>query len=192
MYELLQFSFSYFFHVKFLEYIVAKILHYRKKFYLNFSSIGKLGLKMPQLVNKDITILQTFFEAMSTEDKETQMSVQEALSMMAPAFKAMDSKNLKMIEALVATYIEKNEHQVRQVSVQYAGEVFPPSHVPSKFVLLLGMISHKKSQITVFLVTSIKSKISSKNLIFFTKIFRFWCTFGIEWRNSNQNYIEND
>ena len=40
----------------------------------------------------DITIIQTFFEAMSTEDKETQMSVQEALSMMAPAFKAMDGK----------------------------------------------------------------------------------------------------
>ena len=103
-----------------------------------YVAIGKLGLKMPQLVNKDITIIQTFFEAMSTEDKETQMSVQEALSMMAPAFKAMDSKNLKMIEALLATYIEKSEHQVRHVAVQYAGEVFPPSHTPSKFVLLLG------------------------------------------------------
>ena len=77
---------------------------------------------------------------MSTEDKETQMSVQEALSMMAPAFKKMDSKNLKMIEALVATYIEKEEHQVRQVAVQYAGGVFPPSHTPSKFVLLLGKV----------------------------------------------------
>ena len=103
-----------------------------------YVAIGKLGLKMPQLVNKDISIIQTFFEAMSTEDKETQMSVQEALSMMAPAFKAMDSKNLKMMEALLATYIEKSEHQVRHVAVQYAGEVFPPSHTPSKFVLLLG------------------------------------------------------
>ena len=103
-----------------------------------YVAIGKLGLKMPQLVNKDITIIQTFFEAMSTEDRETQLSVQEALSMMAPAFKAMDSKNLKMIEALLSTYIEKDEHQVRLVAVQYAGEVFPPSHTPSKFVLLLG------------------------------------------------------
>lgn len=103
-----------------------------------YVAIGKLGLKMPQLVNKDITIIQTFFEAMSMEDKETQMSVQEALSMMAPAFKAMDNKNLKLMEALLATYIEKDEHQVRHVAVQYAGEVFPPSHTPSKFVLLLG------------------------------------------------------
>lgn len=103
-----------------------------------YVAIGKLGLKMPQLVNKDITIIQTFFEAMSTEDKETQMSVQEALSMMAPAFKAMDSTHLKLMEALLATYIEKDEHQVRHVAVQYAGEVFPPSHTPSKFVLLLG------------------------------------------------------
>ena len=103
-------------------------------------AIGKLGLKMPQLVNKDITIIQTFFEAMSSEDKETQMSVHEALSMMAPAFRVMDAKNLKMMEALLAAYIENDVHQVRHVAVQYAGQVFPPSHTPSKFVLLLGEI----------------------------------------------------
>ena len=50
----------------------------------------------------------------------------------------MDAKNLKLMEALLATYIEKDEQQVRHVAIQYAGQVFPPSHTPSKFVLLLG------------------------------------------------------
>ena len=57
-------------------------------------------------------MIQTFFEAMSTEDKDTQMSVQEALGLMAPAFRQIDSSNLKFIEAIVATYIDKNEYQV--------------------------------------------------------------------------------
>ena len=41
-----------------------------------YVAIGKLGLKLPSLVNKDVTMIQTFFDAMSTEDKDTQMSVQ--------------------------------------------------------------------------------------------------------------------
>ena len=51
-----------------------------------------------------------------------------------------------------------------------------------KKVAALGMISHKKSQITIF-STSIKAKISSKNLIFFIRNFnslRFWFIFGIK------------
>ena len=61
----------------------------------------------------------------------------------------MDGSNLKMIEALLATYIEKDEHQVRHVAVQYAGEVFPPSHTPSKFVLLLGA-GDSKDEVSTF------------------------------------------
>ncbi len=103
-----------------------------------YIAIGKLGLKVPQLVNKDVTVLQTFFDAISREDKDTQLSVQEAMSMMTPAFKRMDSNNLKFVEAMLGTYIEKEEQQVRLVAVQYAGDVFPATHVPTRYILLLG------------------------------------------------------
>ena len=52
-----------------------------------YIAIGKLGLKVPELVNKDISMIQTFFEAITTEDKDTQLSVREAMSLMAPSFK---------------------------------------------------------------------------------------------------------
>ena len=52
-----------------------------------YLGIGKLGLKVPELVNKDTSMLQTFFAAMSGEDRDTQLSVQEAMAMMAPSFK---------------------------------------------------------------------------------------------------------
>ena len=103
-----------------------------------YVAIGKLGLKLPSLVNKDVSMIQTFFDAMSTEDSDTQMSVQEALGLMAPAFRQIEPANLKFIEAIVATYIEKEEKQVRLVAVQYAGEVFPHDNVASRYTLLIG------------------------------------------------------
>lgn len=50
----------------------------------------------------------------------------------------MEATNLTFLEALLATYIEKEEPQVRMVAIQYAGEVFPHTHVPSRYILLLG------------------------------------------------------
>ena len=103
-----------------------------------YVAIGKLGLKLPSLVNKDVSMIQTFFDAMSTEDRDTQMSVQEALGLMAPAFRQIEPQNQKFIEAIVATYIEKEEYQVRLVAVQYAGEVFGQDNVATRYTLLLG------------------------------------------------------
>merc|ERR1719188_1196334 len=42
------------------------------------------------------------------------------------------------MEAMLGTYVEKEEPQVRLVAVQYAGEVFAPTHVSSRYILLLG------------------------------------------------------
>jgi len=103
-----------------------------------YVAIGKLGLKLPALVNKDVSMIQTFFDAMSTEDSDTQMSVQEALGLMAPAFRQIEQANRKFIEAIVATYIEKEEKQVRLVAVQYAGEVFTHDNVATRYTLLIG------------------------------------------------------
>ena len=40
----------------------------------------------------------------------------------------------KYIEAIVATYIEKEEPQVRLVAVQYASSVFPNDNVATRLV----------------------------------------------------------
>ncbi len=103
-----------------------------------YVAIGKLGQRVPALVNKDATMLQTFFDAISREDEETQLSVQEAMALMAPSFRTMDRAKLSFLEAMLASYIEKEEPKVRLVTVQYAGEVFPPDHVPTRFILMLG------------------------------------------------------
>ena len=52
-----------------------------------YIAIGKLGRKLPKLVNSDISTMQTFFEAMSKEDKETQLSLQVVYPWMFSFFK---------------------------------------------------------------------------------------------------------
>ena len=51
----------------------ADVIRLRAPAYI---AIGKLGRKLAKLVNSDISTMQTFFEAMSKEDKETQLSLQ--------------------------------------------------------------------------------------------------------------------
>ena len=42
-----------------------------------YVAIGKLGLKLPALVNKDVSMIQTFCVSVSSEDTDTQMSVKK-------------------------------------------------------------------------------------------------------------------
>jgi len=58
--------------------------------------------------------------------------------MMANQFKTMDPTNLTFVEALLATHIESNNPQLRLVSTQYAGDIFSPSHVGSRYLLLIA------------------------------------------------------
>ena len=42
--------------------------------------LGKLGLKIPSLVNKDMSLITTFFDGMSIEGPETQLSLRVSLN----------------------------------------------------------------------------------------------------------------
>ncbi|KAK4005791.1 hypothetical protein OUZ56_010915 [Daphnia magna] len=101
-------------------------------------ALGKLGQKLPEAVTKDMAIIQMLFNAMETEEPETRMAVQEALSIMLPAFKHLSSSNAAILEALLATSLESQQHLLRLIAVQYAGGIFHPTHVTSRYLLLLA------------------------------------------------------
>ncbi|XP_070562742.1 proteasome adapter and scaffold protein ECM29-like isoform X2 [Ptychodera flava] len=106
---------------------------------LGYVAVGKIARRVPSMVTKDIGMIQLFFEAMcKSEDKETRLHVQEALSMMTPALRNLEGPNVKLMEALVMSNVENNEAQARVIAVQYAVAVFPPNHIPSRYVLLLA------------------------------------------------------
>ena len=66
------------------------------------------------------------------------MAVQEALSTMLPAFKYLSSANALILEALLATSLESQQHLLRLIAVQYAGGIFHPTHDTSRYLLLLA------------------------------------------------------
>ncbi|CAL1546641.1 unnamed protein product [Lymnaea stagnalis] len=105
---------------------------------LAYVAVGKIARRSPNRLAKDIQVVQTFFEAMCQEEGETRMAVQEALSMMAEAFCNLDNTNKKLMEALLLQNIDKEEPQVRAVTVHYAATVFPSDHIPSRYILMLA------------------------------------------------------
>ncbi|NXY81962.1 ECM29 protein, partial [Alcedo cyanopectus] len=103
-----------------------------------YSAVGKLSSRMPQLFTKDIALVQQFFEALCKENVDTRLAIQEALSMMVGAYSNLEGAQRTLMEALVASYLIKPEVQVRQVAVKFASTVFPPDHIPSRYLLLLA------------------------------------------------------
>ncbi|XP_005102218.1 proteasome adapter and scaffold protein ECM29 [Aplysia californica] len=105
---------------------------------LAYVAVGKIGLRSPQRLTKDIQVVQIFFDAMCQEEGDTRLAVQEALAMMSTVFCNLDETNKKLMEALLLQNIDKAEPQARTIAVQYAAAVFPSDHIPSRYILLIG------------------------------------------------------
>ncbi|XP_061192483.1 proteasome adapter and scaffold protein ECM29-like [Saccostrea echinata] len=105
---------------------------------LAYVAVGKIVRRSPQLVKKDIGLAQKLFDAISQEDSESRLAIQESLSLMSSAYSEIDQSASSLMEALITQNIEKDEPQARAMAVQYAKVVFPADHVPSRFILLLA------------------------------------------------------
>ncbi|XP_038067101.1 proteasome adapter and scaffold protein ECM29-like [Patiria miniata] len=105
---------------------------------LAYVAVGKLSKRVPLLFIKDMALLQQFFDALSTEDANIRLHVQEALALMASAYKNLEGPNLLIMQSLIMSNIEKSEPQARLAAVQYARVVFPGNHIASRYALLLA------------------------------------------------------
>ncbi|XP_019632493.1 PREDICTED: proteasome-associated protein ECM29 homolog [Branchiostoma belcheri] len=105
---------------------------------LAYVAIGKLANRLPHLFSKDIGMVQKFFDAVSKEDQDTRLAIQEALSLMATAYRNLDDNSARLMEALILSNVEKPDAPARLAAVHYANTVFPSNHVPSRYVLLLA------------------------------------------------------
>uniref|UniRef100_A0ABD2WFD9 TOG domain-containing protein n=1 Tax=Trichogramma kaykai TaxID=54128 RepID=A0ABD2WFD9_9HYME len=105
-----------------------------------YTIVGQLGQRIPALVNKDLTLLQNFFETLSNTDGDLRRTIRDALISMTSAFilNKDDDTGMSMMTALLANHIESQEVHVRFVAVHYCANVFPSDHAPSKYLLLLA------------------------------------------------------
>ncbi|XP_063962407.1 proteasome adapter and scaffold protein ECM29-like isoform X1 [Lytechinus pictus] len=105
---------------------------------LAYVAVGRLSKRLPQLFTKDMGLLQQFFDAVCKEEDDTRLHVQEALTLMAVAYKGIQEPLIQIMEVLIMANIEKSEPQARKTAVHYAATVFPSHHVASRYALLLA------------------------------------------------------
>ncbi|XP_046742819.1 proteasome adapter and scaffold protein ECM29 [Diprion similis] len=109
-----------------------------------YTVIGQLGQRIPNnspgLVNKDLSMLQHFFDTLASTDTELRQSIRDALLSMTPAYvlQKEEENTIAMMNALLSIHIESSESSVRFVAVHYAATVFPPDDAQSRYLLLLA------------------------------------------------------
>ncbi|XP_015114658.1 proteasome adapter and scaffold protein ECM29 [Diachasma alloeum] len=105
-----------------------------------YTIVGQLGQRIPSLVNKDVRLVDKFFDALTTTDGELRRTVRDALVAMASSF-VLDRDNeqgITLMNSLLSAHIESEEPNVRYVAVHYAATVFPSDDAPSRYLLLLA------------------------------------------------------
>ncbi|KAG8312450.1 hypothetical protein J6590_023058 [Homalodisca vitripennis] len=103
-----------------------------------YLTAGQLVTKVPALVKKDLSLLQTLFTVLCQEENnEVRMSVREALLTMASAF-SVDSADQSLLLALLTTQVESPSPAARLVAVRYLATVFPHTHALSRVYLLIA------------------------------------------------------
>jgi proteasome component ECM29 len=103
-----------------------------------YSTAGRLGQKVPALVNKDLALVQAFFEALTQEEAEAKEAVREALLSFASAFDNLEPAKRTMLAAMLAKLVESPEPMVRFVAVRYIIVAFPSTDAASRLMLLLA------------------------------------------------------
>ncbi|KAI9197483.1 proteasome stabiliser-domain-containing protein [Polychytrium aggregatum] len=103
-----------------------------------YEAIGLISKRAPELFMADATILFNLFKAVSTEQRNVRVSVQEALASMIPAYQNVvsDTEKKLVLEALLLENMDKPEHQARYVAAKYTNALFPFSYPLARYICL--------------------------------------------------------
>ncbi|KAK7017866.1 hypothetical protein SK128_016544, partial [Halocaridina rubra] len=108
---------------------------------LAYGALAKLSVKLPNLLlshPSQLHYLQTLMNALTQEEGDVLLAVQEALSMVAPVCKKLDESSQDQLCILLSEHVLHQNAQLRRTAVHYAASVFPHDHVPSRFILMVA------------------------------------------------------
>lgn len=108
-----------------------------------FVTIGILAQRFPKVVFHNVGLLEMYFTTLERANPELRLQIREGLLNLILAYKHdifpaecdKDSR-LNLLFALIKCKMISEEPMVRFASVRTLGTIFPPNHVPSKFLLL--------------------------------------------------------
>ncbi|KAJ8917780.1 hypothetical protein NQ315_010686 [Exocentrus adspersus] len=107
--------------------------------------IGMLAHRFPKIVYHDVGLLEMYFTNMENANPDLRLQIREGLLNLILAYKhdilpeeADKDGRLNLIYVLVRCKMSSEEPMVRFSGVRTLATIFPPNHVPSKFLLLLA------------------------------------------------------
>lgn len=110
-----------------------------------FIVIGMIAQRFPHNVFHDISLLEMFFKSLESADPELRLQIREGLLNLIVAYRynvnpeEVDKNGrVNILFALLKFYMASEEPMVRFVAVRSVATIFPPDHVPSKFLLLVA------------------------------------------------------
>ncbi|XP_026680942.1 proteasome adapter and scaffold protein ECM29, partial [Diaphorina citri] len=106
-----------------------------------YNIIGHLVNKVPTLIQKDLSLIEQFFEALSTEElPDVQTSIRESLLTMCASFTNLDSDLSSKLLSVLTTQMESKNPMARLVVARYLNCVFHATHAESRYLLLLALL----------------------------------------------------
>ncbi|KAJ3045279.1 hypothetical protein HDV00_011151 [Rhizophlyctis rosea] len=105
-----------------------------------YEAVGLLSRRATKLFTSDVSILLSFFKAVSTEERNVRVSVQEALVTMIEAYKDIgsDAQKQSELESVLLDNIGKVEHQARYAAIRYNNAIFPFTYPLARYICLLA------------------------------------------------------
>ncbi|XP_058078401.1 uncharacterized protein LOC131226734 [Magnolia sinica] len=108
-----------------------------------FQAIGLLAQRMPQLFRDKIDMAVRLFDALKAENQFLRLTIQEATSSLAVAYKEAPKVVLNDLEVLLLENSQVEQSEVRFCAVRWATSLFDMQHCPSRFICMLGAADSK-------------------------------------------------
>eukprot|EP00873_Tetraselmis_striata_P043262 jgi/Tetstr1/463526/TSEL_008405.t1 len=103
-----------------------------------YQAIGQLAQRSGAIFQKDISIAERLFAALSTEPPGTRATLQEAVSTLAVAYKGSTGETAVAIHDLLLQSIKSAQEPTRLCAVQWAVKLYSFNHIASRYVCMLA------------------------------------------------------
>ncbi|KAM0826507.1 hypothetical protein ACQ4PT_068829 [Festuca glaucescens] len=103
-----------------------------------YQAIGLLASRMPNLFSNKTEMAVRLFTALRLEDQSLRLTIQEAATSLATAYKGASKVVLKDLEALLLENSQVEQIEVRFSAVRWATTLYDMRHCPSRYICMLG------------------------------------------------------
>ncbi|XP_010271892.1 PREDICTED: proteasome-associated protein ECM29 homolog isoform X2 [Nelumbo nucifera] len=108
-----------------------------------FQAIGLLAQRIPQLFRDKIDMAVRLFDSLRVEDQLLRLTIQEATTSLAIAYKGAPSNVLEDLESLLLKNSQVEQSEVRFCAVRWATSLFELQHCPSRYICMLRAADSK-------------------------------------------------